>query len=48
MLDKVSFILMCLALAIGAVIILGAMWRAKIAAAKQAAALANEESYGRV
>jgi len=48
-LDKASFIFMCLALAIGAVIILGAMWRAKAAEAKQAATVATaEETYGRV
>lgn len=47
-LDKFSFAFMCLALGIGAVIILGAMWRAKIAETKEAAALAAEETYERV
>ncbi len=48
-LSKTSFIIMCLALAIGSFIILGAMWKAKRAeaAAKKAADYSlAEESYG--
>ncbi len=48
-LSKASFIIMCLALAVGAFIILGAMWKAKRAelAAKKAANYSlAEESYG--
>ncbi len=40
-LDKASFAFMCLALAVGAVIILGAMWRARVAEARQAALAAE-------
>ena len=46
-LSKASFIIMCLALAVGAFIILGAMWKAKRAeSAAKKAEYALEESYG--
>lgn len=46
-LSKTSFVIMCLALAVGAFIILGAMWKAKRAelAAKKAEYALAEESY---
>ncbi len=47
-LDKASFAFMCLALGVGAVIILGAMWRAKLAESRESMALAAEESYERL
>jgi uncharacterized protein len=48
-LGKLSFISMCIALIVGAVIILGAMWKAKLAEAKKAKGeYGAEESYGRV
>lgn len=48
-LKTLSFIFMCIALIVGAVIILGAMWRAKAEEAKKAKeAYVSGESYGRV
>jgi hypothetical protein len=48
-LGKLSFISMCIALIVGAVIILGAMWKAKLAEAKKAKGeYGAEKSYGRV
>lgn len=47
-LNTASFLIMCIALAIGALIILGSMWKAKRAEAEAAkeSALALEKSYG--
>jgi hypothetical protein len=45
-LSMVSFATMCIALGIGAVIILGSMWRAKRAEAAKAPEYALKESYG--
>jgi hypothetical protein len=45
-LSAASFIIMCIALGVGAVIILGGMWRAKRAEAAKEAEYALKESYG--
>jgi uncharacterized membrane protein YfcA len=47
-LATVSFVTMCLALGVGAVIIIGSMWRAKRAEAAVKASYALEGSYGQV
>jgi len=47
-LGVISFLTMCLALGVGAVIILGSMWRAKRKEAASAAQYALEETYGKV
>jgi len=46
LLNTASFISMCIALAVGAFIILGSMWKAKRAEAAAAAGYATEKSYG--
>jgi uncharacterized membrane protein YfcA len=45
-LSMISFLTMCVALSIGAVIILGSMWRAKAAETAKAPEYALKESYG--
>jgi uncharacterized membrane protein YfcA len=45
-LSIISFITMCIALGIGAIIIIGSMWRAKRAEAARKAELVLEQSYG--
>jgi hypothetical protein len=47
-LSAASFITMCIALGVGAVIILGSMWRAKRAEIAKEAEAALEESYGKI
>jgi hypothetical protein len=45
-LGVISFITMCIALGVGAIIILGSMWRAKRAEAAKTSEYALEESLG--
>lgn len=46
LLNGASFIIMCIALAIGALIIMGSMWKAKRVESAKESALALEKSYG--